>query len=257
MNLVITGPLNATITPAGPFCSNNIPVSLTAVDSSGIWSGLGIINPATGSFSPVVAGAGTHTIHYVISGSCGDSDSTTITVNPAPEINAAVKNESCLNAADGSINLTISGGTPLYHYYWNNDSTSQTQNTLPVLNLHPGHYLIRVTDSKGCNDTSSYNIIASVTPCFLPHVWVPNIFSPNNDGQNDVLYVRGMGVKELTFYIYDRWGEKVFETTDQAKGWDGTFKNKPMNSAVYVYYLKAILIDDKVIDKKGNITLVR
>jgi gliding motility-associated-like protein len=257
LNLVITGPLNATITPAGPFCSNNMPVNLTAVDSSGVWSGLGIINPVTGSFSPVVSGAGTHTIHYVISGSCGDSDSTTITVNLAPEINAAVKNESCLNAADGSINLTISGGTPAYHYYWNTDSSSQAQNTLPILNLHPGHYFIRVSDSKGCSDTNSYNIVASVTPCFLPHVWVPNIFSPNNDGQNDVLYVRGMGVKELTFYIYDRWGEKVFETTDQAKGWDGTFKNKPMNSAVYVYYLKAILIDDKVIDKKGNITLVR
>jgi gliding motility-associated-like protein len=66
-----------------------------------------------------------------------------------------------------------------------------------------------------------------------------------------------MGVKELTFYIYDRWGEKVFESTDPANGWDGTYKNKPMNSAVYVYYLKAVLIDGNTVDKKGNITLVR
>lgn len=257
INLIVTGPLNAHINPSGPFCSNHMPVTLTAIDSSGVWSGPGIINPSTGSFSPVIAGPGTHLIYYVIAGNCGDSDSALVVVNPAPEINAVVKPESCLDKNDGSINLTISGGTPLYHYRWNNDSISQSQNTLPVINLVPGHYLVRVTDSKGCTDTNSYNIIASNVPCYLPHVWVPNIFSPNNDGQNDILYVRGMGVKELTFYIYDRWGEKVFESTDPANGWDGTYKNKPMNSAVYVYYLKAVLIDGNTVDKKGNITLVR
>lgn len=257
IHLIITGQRDATINHSGPFCSNHLPVTLTAVDSSGLWSGPGVVNPVTGSFSPAIAGPGTHTIYYVISGSCGDSDSTTIVVNSSPEITAVVKDESCLDAADGSINLTISGGTPLYHYHWNLDSISQSQNTYPINNLAPGHYNIRVIDSKGCADTASYNIIASPTPCYLPHVWVPNIFSPNNDGQNDILYVRGMGIKTLTFYIYDRWGEKVFESTDPAIGWDGTYKNKPMNSAVYVYYLKAVLIDDKTVDKKGNITLVR
>jgi len=50
--------------------------------------------------------------------------------------------------------------------------------------------------------------------------YIPNIFSPNGDKQNDVLYVRGKGIKEFVFVIYDRWGEEIFKTKDQDKGWD-------------------------------------
>ena len=91
----------------------------------------------------------------------------------------------------------------------------------------------------------------------LTNVFIPNIFSPNNDGHNDVLYARGDDIKELDFVIYDRWGEKVFETTDKTQGWDGTYKGKKLSTAVFSYYVKVTNYSNESIEKKGNVTLVR
>jgi gliding motility-associated-like protein len=88
-------------------------------------------------------------------------------------------------------------------------------------------------------------------------VFIPNIFSPNNDGNNDVLFVRSEGIKELEFVIYDRWGEKIFETTDPTQGWDGTYKGKELSTAVFSYYVKATSYGGEAMEKKGNVTLVR
>jgi len=88
-------------------------------------------------------------------------------------------------------------------------------------------------------------------------IYIPNIFSPNGDLNNDVLYVRSHNIKTMDFNIYNRWGEKVFETKDINKGWDGTYKNAKCNEGVFVYYLNATLKDNKPIVKKGNVTLIR
>lgn len=86
---------------------------------------------------------------------------------------------------------------------------------------------------------------------------VPEIFSPNGNGLNDVLYVLGSEIDDLLFIVYNRWGEKVFETRDQSSGWDGTFRGKDAQSGVYVYYLKAGLSNNQEIVQSGDITLVR
>jgi len=99
---------------------------------------------------------------------------------------------------------------------------------------------------------------------------VPNAFSPNRDGANDILYVRGLGVREIEFRVYNRWGELVFETFDigivcndpsecmPLKGWDGTYKGKNQEMDVYIYTLKAIFQDGGQTDlRKGNVTLIR
>lgn len=88
-------------------------------------------------------------------------------------------------------------------------------------------------------------------------MFVPNAFSPDNNGENDMECVYGKCVKSLYFAIYDRWGEKVFETTDINKCWDGTYKGKEMNTAVFVYYMKATLFTGEEVNKKGNISLIR
>lgn len=88
-------------------------------------------------------------------------------------------------------------------------------------------------------------------------VFVPQIFSPNGDGANDVLFVRGRKVQKLRFIVYNRWGEKVFETTDKNIGWDGQFRGAKAQSSVYVYYLDAEIEDFGRLEQKGNITLVR
>jgi len=84
-------------------------------------------------------------------------------------------------------------------------------------------------------------------------LFVPNVFSPNQDGQNDKFKARGTEPYEYQMRIYDRWGNKVFETESIAEGWDGTYRGKLMNSAVFVYY---ILSAGEVVDK-GNVTLLR
>jgi gliding motility-associated-like protein len=88
-------------------------------------------------------------------------------------------------------------------------------------------------------------------------IFIPNIFSPNGDGINDVLYVRGHNIEQLYFVVYSRWGEKLFETSDLNCGWDGTFKGKHTETGVYVYFLNATLQSGRVISKSGDVTLIR
>jgi len=88
-------------------------------------------------------------------------------------------------------------------------------------------------------------------------IFVPTAFSPNGDLNNDVLYVRSHNIKDMKFCIYNRWGEKVFESKDLNVGWDGTYKNDACNTGVYVWYLSATLKDGNLLTKKGDVTLFR
>ncbi len=112
----------------------------------------------------------------------------------------------------------------------------------------------------GITKAGIYNF--STTPFALSSevgasVFVPNVFSPNGDGFNDVLRVRGKGIEEMEFIIFNRWGEKVFETTDVNSGWDGTNNGEAMNLSVFVYVVKGKYKNGKFFDEKGNVTLMR
>ena len=89
------------------------------------------------------------------------------------------------------------------------------------------------------------------------NVFVPNIFTPNEDGKNDELHVLGKGISEIDWAIYDRWGAKVFQTNDTQGGWDGSFKGKKMNAGVVVYALQVTFYDGQVQKYTGNVTLIR
>ena len=93
--------------------------------------------------------------------------------------------------------------------------------------------------------------------CAEPEIFIPTAFTPNNDGVNDRVFVRGIYLSEIEFEIYNRWGELVFKTTDINKGWDGTYKGKQQNTDVFNYYLKATCFDGQEFFKKGNISLIR
>ena len=114
------------------------------------------------------------------------------------------------------------------------------------------------------NDTSTLTKINYITveDCDTSetNLFVPNAFSPNGDEVNDILFIRGSGIKEMTFIIYNRWGEKVFKTNDinpPAGGWNGTHRGEKMAAGVYVYYLTGEFIGGESFERKGNITLVR
>jgi len=112
-------------------------------------------------------------------------------------------------------------------------------------------YYVLISNSLGCMSEDSLHIN-------LPdNVFVPNAFSPNGDGENDVLYIKGNSIKSIDFIIYDRWGNKVFESENINNGWNGTYKGQPLNTGTYVYYLSATMFDGKIIEKKGNVALLR
>ncbi len=119
------------------------------------------------------------------------------------------------------------------------------------------NYIITATDLYGCVVTDTVLIYVRKLICDEPYVFVPNAFTPNGDGKNDVLFVRGEIVTAIKFEIFDRWGEKVFSTTQQSEGWDGTFRGKMCEVGVYDYYLEVICIGENHFFKKGNVTLIR
>ncbi len=103
--------------------------------------------------------------------------------------------------------------------------------------------------------SEAFSLIKLLNEC--GEMFVPNAFSPDNNGENDMECVYGKCVKSLIFVIYDRWGEKVFESTSLNKCWDGNYNGKEMGTAVFVYYLRATLTTGEEVVKKGNISLFR
>lgn len=239
---------DATITPAGPFCADDGTVILQAADAGGTWSGPGV-DPSTGEFDPAQANVGSNTITYTIGGPCGDVQNITIDVTAVPTVTTI--NDTIIEFGE-SIILTTNGSAP--NYTWTPTvglDCSDCQN--PEASPEETTLYIVVNEENGC--TASTTVL--VTVLVDPVIWVPNIFSPNGDNHNDVLFVRGEGVRDLTFVVYDRWGERVFESTDMDDGWDGNFRGQPMNPAVFMYFVEATFTDGTTQSLKGDVTLVR
>jgi gliding motility-associated-like protein len=149
--------------------------------------------------------------------------------------------------------LTGSGGGT-YSWTPNNSldcATCQNPNATPTVTTT---YILTVTDSLGCTDTDTITVFVDI---ICGELFLPNAFSPNGDGQNDVYYVRGNCIATLQFEIYNRWGELVFSTTDHTIGWDGTWREKECETAVFTYFLKATMLDGTEVEKQGNISLVK
>jgi gliding motility-associated-like protein len=243
---------DASITASGPYCENNPVITLTAAENGGTWTGIGITSGAMGTFDPSISGPGDFTITYTIAGLCGDVDNETIHVNDVATVTAVSVDESCIDNKDGSIDLTISGGLPPYSYIWNPSATTED-----LADLAPGSYTVIVSDANSCAVTQTYDILAGTGECIPESFYVPNVFSPNGDNYNDIFYVRATSIKSLKLIIYDRWGEKLFETTDVNTGWDGTFRGKMLDDGVFVWYVEAEMNSGTIYKEKGNITLLK
>jgi gliding motility-associated-like protein len=88
-------------------------------------------------------------------------------------------------------------------------------------------------------------------------IYIPNAFTPNGDGKNDVLLVYGYTIQSLRFSVFNQWGEKIFESANQATGWNGNYNGKPQPSGVYMYVCQITYRDGTTEVKKGSINLVR
>ena len=140
----------------------------------------------------------------------------------------------------------------------NTNVTAATNSVITITPTKTGEYTVYFTDQNGCRHTlKTIYVVVQTNVCNEGVVYLPTGFTPNNDGINDVLYIRSNFVTEVYLTIYDRWGEKLFETDDIKKGWDGTFKGKLLDQGVYGYYMTFKCNNGEESFKKGNITLMR
>jgi len=152
------------------------------------------------------------------------------------------------------ITLSANPDDPDCSYTWSTGDTGPQVIVLPEENTT---YTLTCITSLGCEGSSSVDIEVIPPQCNGDDVFLPNAFSPNSDGVNDVLYVRSKFIRDMEFFVVDRWGEEVFRTLDQDQGWDGRFKGKELAPDVYAYCLKVTCSNGTEYVKSGNVSLLK
>ncbi|MBS1782740.1 MAG: PKD domain-containing protein [Bacteroidetes bacterium] len=158
--------------------------------------------------------------------------------------------------------VLIATGTDIASFIWSPGATlSCEQCTAPYANpRQTTTYYVTAISDKGCKSSDSVTLYIR---CHNDQVFIPNTFTPNGDGQNDVFYPRGVGMKTITsFRIYNRWGELVFERhgfmlNDKSVGWDGSFKGVQLESDIFIYSVEGICDSGETVSWKGDVTLIR
>jgi gliding motility-associated-like protein len=115
-------------------------------------------------------------------------------------------------------------------------------------------YKVIVTTAEGCSSTDSVTIKAFKGP----DIYGPTAFTPNHDGKNDKFIPIPVGIKEIKYFkVYNRWGQIVFSTSKLHEGWDGRLKGIDLDSGVFVWMIQAVTDDNRIIFKRGTVTLIR
>lgn len=252
----------ATIDPDAFICfGDTVLLSLTgiSVGSTIIWQPNAQIISGQGTTSITVSPATTttYTVDIISPEGCAWSGSATVNVsNINPNTVVAIADPTAIQPGETS-QLTVRPTTGVTYDWSPGGSLSDSTIYNPVASpAQTTTYVVIVTDGI-CTRSDSVTVVVHESRCEEPDIFVPSGFSPNGDGSNDVLFVRGINILNLEFKIFDRWGELVFETTNQEYGWDGTFKGKLVDPAVFVYYLDAKCIDGQSYFKKGNVSVLR
>jgi len=238
---------DAGIQPTGPFCYDDFTVQIETNQQGGIWTGE-YVNE-NGIFNVGAAGPGTHTVSYTIEGACGDTDQQNITVYPSDfSVSHVTSDPHCLGSGDGTVNFSVSGGTPPYSVSW----TTGSSDTTNVTGLVAGGYSFTITDAHGCSTDIPYiQINEGDRDCLR----IPNAFTPNDDGVNDSWIIENLIYYESAqVTIYNRWGQLLYEGGPQDEPWDGTYNGNPVPTGSYLYVLD---LDSEMENMVGVVTLVR
>jgi gliding motility-associated-like protein len=182
------------------------------------------------------------------------SNTITIDIAAPPEINAVAAEDTIIRGQ--STKLTAETNSLNAIYLWEPGSSllcAVCETTMASPDTATTYYLTITDYITGCVNYDTIFVFVSTEF----NVFVPTAFSPNLDGFNDELFVRGTGIKDFTLDVFDRWGTRLFTGSDPKKGWDGTLNDKPVMAGVYTYYLKYQKYDGEFGELKGNITLVR
>ncbi|MBK9253964.1 MAG: gliding motility-associated C-terminal domain-containing protein [Saprospiraceae bacterium] len=257
---MITKPFDFTIETPDIFCfDQNGQINLT------------ILNPENYAFNWTPADcfiSGTQTPNPVVRLIAGKTLSVTIT-----NLNSGCKESISFDPEVGSpidVNVTAEPDLTIYEgedieikvvnpiinatYNW---STGESGLSILVSPIQTTSYLVTVTDQDGCTATDQVTVEVRTAQCDETDVYLPNAFTPNGDGNNDVLLVRSNFIDELELIIYNRWGQEVFRTTDKNVGWDGTFQGRALSPDSFAFYLRVLCINAEEYKKQGNINLLR
>ena len=197
---------------------------------------------------------------YTVIGSNADScsNTTTVNVNVSPQPNIQILAfPNPVSVFEPTVHIYDASGENNSFLWLLGDGTSSTLNNFyhTYSDQDTGRYLINViaTNAFGCFDSANLVVIVRPDETF----YVPNTFTPNNDGLNDVFKVYGMGVLTFEMYIYDRWGKTVYKSLYMNEGWDGKVDNELAPDGIYAY---TIIYKDNIgikHSKSGAITIIR
>jgi gliding motility-associated-like protein len=208
--------------------------------------------------------AGTYTITANMTDPIGCRNSVSFTVQPYPKPTAdfnyapikPIEKIDDVNFTDASFGAPIS----TWNWYFMNTAAATSGLQNPVYNYDAaGNYIVAlvVKSDHGCVDT----ILKSILVGEDFGIYMPNSFTPNNDGLNDVFYGKGFGIKKFEMQIFDRWGEKVFTSTDLNEAWDGSYQAKggvkTVMEGVYTWRIKLTNTFGKSKELTGHVTLIK
>lgn len=220
---------------------------------------------ATGtSYSPTVSGTATFYVEQSNTTSgCVGTPRTIVTAtilgplaNPLASLDSAGVNfiRFKWNAVAGAATYQVSIDNGATWITPSSGATGLTHTVVGLLPLQEVTIIVRATGVISCQTSTSAPFTART---LVDGIYIPNTFTPNGDGKNDVLLAYGYVIESMVFTVYNQWGEKIFESRSQQNGWNGTYKGKQQAVGVYIYVAKFILKDGSVIDRKGSINLVR
>jgi gliding motility-associated-like protein len=226
----------------------NGTATATATGGSGnyayTWS-----NGATGSFiSGLISGS--YSVVATDQNGCTASAQVAVSSTSASGV-SLIANDTLLEFGDSATLQVLGANT----YLWAPPDGLSCTNCPSVIASPLASTLYQVTgvDISGCGYLLNVKLEVDIE---LNEIFVPDAFSPNSDGINDKVFVRG-SIKEFSFSVFNRWGEVVFRTQNQSTGWDGTFRGKELEVGVFVYYLSGTDAAGNAFNKKGNISLVK
>ncbi|MES2590604.1 MAG: PKD domain-containing protein [Bacteroidota bacterium] len=204
--------------------------------------------------------SGSYAVSLIAYNSAGCSDTTTeanfITINPSPHAGVGVS-VSDSNALLTTIFNQSQQSTTCVLYFGDGDSlVGCNWNEVFHTYQEMGDYVITqiVMNSNGCTDTIEINVAMECES----KIFIPNAFTPDGNGLNDLFYIYGNCLNDYKLMIFDRGGELMYETTDITKGWNGMYKLKPVEQDVYVWKLFYTNSTEKTKKEKiGHVTVVR
>jgi gliding motility-associated-like protein len=185
---------------------------------------------------------------------CNFSVTDSVIVFMQPQLVAFAGNDT--NAIYGRPHQMLATGRNAVDFVWSPTGplfNPFVANPLAIL-YNDTYFHVHITDAIGCTDDDDIFIKVYEGPAY----YLPNAFTPNGDGLNDVFLPVPVGIRSTDYFrVFDRYGAKMYETRQWMQGWDGTLKGKPASAGTYVWMIKGIDTNGSVVEMKGTVILLR